>query len=79
MLRALGVLKKKDEGKEREVQNTVRAHISKLKSTEKGFVRIFEMLEKRIGDGSFWGVLYCLYWMQLRPTPWDDQKVWPIR
>lgn len=79
MLRVLGVLTKKDEEKEKEVQNTIRAHILKLKSTEKGFERTFEMLDRRIGDGSFWGVLYCLYWMQLRPTPWDDQKVWPIR
>ena len=79
MLRVLGVLKKDDDGKDNVVMEKFRAHISNLKATEKGFGRIFEMLDRRIGDGSFWGVLYCLYWMQLRPTPWDDQKVWPIR
>lgn len=79
MLRVLGVVKEDDRGKYKEVKNTIETYIHHLKSTEKGFSRIFELLERRIAEGSFWGVLYCLYWMELRPTPWNDQKVWPIR
>ena len=65
--------------KEKEVMKTVTSYVRELKSKEKGFQRIFETLCKRINDYSFWGVLYCLYWMELRPTPWNDQKVWPIQ
>lgn len=79
MLRVLGVVKEDDRGKYKEVKNTIETYIHHLKSTEKGFSRIFELLERRIAEGSFWGVLYCLYWMELRPTPWNDQKVWPIQ
>lgn len=84
MLRVLGVLRKDDnaktdDAKDKEVKKTIEAYVRKLKTTEKGFARIFELLERRIAEGSFWGVLYCLYWIELRPTPWDDQKVWPIQ
>ena len=79
MLRVLGVLPKDANAKDKEVKKAVEVYIRKLKSTEKGFSRTFEMLERRIAEGSFWGVLYCLYWITLHPTPWDDQKVWPIQ
>ena len=79
MLRVLDVLRKDDNAKIDEVKNTIETYIHHLKSTEKAFSRIFELLDRRIGEGSFWGVLYCLYWIELRPTPWNDQKVWPIQ
>jgi len=79
MLRALGVLKKEDGKNDEAIKKAIQSRISSLKSTEKGFSRIFEILEKQICDGSFWGILYGLYWMQLRPTPWSDKKTWPIQ
>lgn len=81
----LHVVNNKGDKKEKEVQNSITSYIRKLKSEskEKGFgtgnIRCIETLGKRINDYSFWGVLYCLYWMELRPTPWNDQKVWPIQ
>ena len=75
----LHVVNKKGDKKEKEVMRTIKSYVCELKSKEKGFKRIFVTLSKRINDYSFWGVLYCLYWMKLCPTPWDDQKVWPIQ
>lgn len=82
MLRAVN---KKGDERDKEVMNTIDTWVTKLKlekTNEKGFdpgqIRCIEMLCRRIGDYSFWGVIYCLYWMKLRPTPWDDTKVWPI-
>ena len=74
----LHAVNKKGDEKEIEVMHKVTSYVHELRSQEKGFERIFETLYKRINDYSFWGVLYCLYWMKLHPTPWDDQKVWPI-
>ena len=75
----LDAVNKKGDEKEKEVMRTITSYVRELKSKEKGFKRIFATLRKRINDYSFWGVLYCLYWMKLRPTPWDEQKVWPIQ
>lgn len=75
----LHAVNKKGDEKEREVMRTITSYVREMKSKEKGFRRILATLCKRINNYSFWGVLYCLYWMKLRPTPWDDQKVWPIQ
>ena len=64
----------KGDEKEIEVMHAVNSYVRELKSESK---RGSELLCKRINDYAFWGVLYCLYWMTLRPTPWDDTKVWP--
>ena len=85
VLPMLRVLNKRGDEKDVEVMSTIEAHIKKLKSklaNKKDFgpgLRCVEALCQRINDYSFWGILYCLYWMTLRPTPWDDQKVWPIQ
>lgn len=76
MLNATG---KGGDEKDKEVMKTVTSYVRELKSKEKGFKRNLKTLSKRINDYSFWGVLYCLYWIELRPTPWNDQKVWPIQ
>lgn len=83
MLRAAN---KKGDENDKAVMDAVAAHVSELKSEkskEKGVglrqLRCIETLCRRINDFSFWSVLYCLYWMKLRPTPWSDQKVWPIQ
>ena len=65
----------KGDEKEIEVMHAVNSYVRELRS-ERG-KRGSELLCKRINDYAFWGVLYCLYWMTLRPTPWDDTKVWP--
>ena len=82
MLCALNFIREVDREeleKGKEVMKTVTSYVRGLKSKEKGFERIFEMLDRRICEGSFWAVLYCLQRIELRPTPWNDQKVWPIR
>jgi hypothetical protein len=79
MLRVLGVVRKDNDVQDKKIKNAIEVYIRKLKLTEKGFSRILAMLERRIAEGSFWGVLYSLHWMRLRPTPWNDQKVWPIQ
>lgn len=72
--------------KEKEVMNSIQSHVEKLR-VEKSWKDDFdprqlwciESLCQWISCYSFWGVLYCLYWIELRPTPWNDQKVWPIQ
>lgn len=83
MLKALG---KESDEKDKEVMDDIKSYVEKLrieKSSEDDFdprqLRCIESLCQKINDYSFWGVLYCLYWIELRPTPWDDQKVWPIQ
>ena len=81
----LHAVNNKGDKNEKEIKNTITSYIRKLKSEskEKGFgagkIRCIETLSQRINEYSFWGVLYCLYWMKLCPTPWNDQKVWPIQ
>lgn len=72
--------------KEKEVMNSIQSHVEQLrveKSWKDDFdprqLRCIESLCQWISCYSFWGVLYCLYWIELRPTPWNDQKVWPIQ
>lgn len=81
----LHAVNKKGDEKEKEVKLEIERHIVSLmfeKSAEKGFdpeqLRIIKTLLGKVNDYSFWGILYCLYWMKLCPTPWNDQKVWPI-
>lgn len=76
----------KGDEKENQVLKSVESYVQKLKdekSKEKDFdprqMKCIEALCRNVKDYSFWGVLYCLYWMGLLPTPWDDQKVWPIQ
>ena len=81
----LHAVNKKGNKEEKAVMNAVKSYIRKLKSESKGKGfdsgkrRCIETLSRRVNEYSFWGVLYCLYWITLRPTPWDDQKVWPIQ
>ena len=75
----LRVLREEADDGDRAIMNRITSHVRTLKSKEKGFKRNLEELSQRIKDRAFWSVLYCLYWMELRPTPWDDQKVWPIQ
>ena len=82
----LHAVSKKGDENEIEVMNTIKSYVLKLKSEKSKNkdvgsrqLRCIETLCRRINDYSFWGVLYCLYWMELCPTPWDDQKVWPIQ
>lgn len=74
MLRVLGVLRKKEGEDDEAVREKISAHVLALESKKKNV----EMLSQRIDDRAFWSALYCLYWMQLRPTPWSDRKVWPL-
>ena len=82
----LDAVNNKGDEKEKEVKNTIMSYVQELridKSWEDDFdprqLRCIKSLCRRINDYSFWGVLYCLYWIELRPTPWNDQKVWPIQ
>ena len=57
----------------------VKFKVKKDKNVDPRQIRCIETLNRRIKDYAYWGTLYCLYWMKLRPTPWNDQKVWPIQ
>ncbi len=81
----LHAVNKKGDDKDKEVMNMVTSYIRKLQSKtngegyDSGKRRCVEKLSRKVTEYSFWGVLYCLYWIELRPTPWDDHKVWPIQ
>ena len=86
VLPMLDAVNMKGDEKDKEVMDDIKSYVEKLrieKSREDDFdpgqLRCIESLCQKINDYSFWGVLYCLYWIELRPTPWDDQKVWPIQ
>jgi len=79
MLRVLRVLKAEPDEKDRAAMHEITSYVLSLPSKEKGFERCFEKMANQIKEPRFWSVLYCLYWMQLRPTPWDDQKLWPMK
>lgn len=76
----LHVTNKKGDEKEKEVELAIERHIvhSWHKNQDPEQNSIFAALLKKVTDHTFWGVLYCLYWIKLRPTPWNDKKVWPI-
>lgn len=81
----LHAVNKKGDEKEIDVMNAIRNRVQKLrseKSIQKDFdpgqMRCIETLCRRIDEYAYWGLLYSLYWIELRPTPWNDQKVWPI-
>ena len=81
----LHAVNNKGDKDEKEIMNAIKSYVRKLiaeskqKGLDSGRLRCIKTLSRRIKDYSFWGVLYCLYWMKLRPTPWNDQKVWPVR
>lgn len=81
----LHAVNNKGDKDEKEIMNAIKSYVRKLiaeskqKGLDSGSLRCIKTLSRRIKDYSFWGVLYCLYWMKLRPTPWNDQKVWPVR
>lgn len=81
----LHAVNNKGDKNEKKIMNAIKSYVRKLKTESKqkgldaGNIRCIETLSQRINDYSFWGILYCLYWMKLRPTLWDDQKVWPIQ
>ena len=86
VLPVLRALSNEGDGKDKEVLDGIKSYVEKLrmdKFWEDDFdpkqLRCIESLGQKINDYSFWGCLYCLYWIELRPTPWDDQKVWPIQ
>lgn len=66
----LNAVNKKGDEKENQVMKTIEARLQALKSDNtmrKDLARVIEILCKRINDYSYWSVLYCLYWMKLRP------------
>ena len=65
--------------KELKIKEEIKSSLQEARANYKSFERNIDSLIQRIDDYNFWGILYCLYWMKLRPTPWDDKKVWPIQ